>query len=250
MFSSVTLKFHLGFCLLFLYKALTFSELDKFGLVVLLHWPKSLLLQETKSVQCYRKTRTIVLANPLSTFNFFSYIFASFTYFPLLCILKKFKSMGKLKWWFLYSFSSVQSLSRVWLFATPWMTARQASLSITNARSSLRLMSIELVMPSSHLILCCPLLLLPPIPPSIRVFSNESVLCIRWPKCWSFSFSISPSKEHPGLISFRMDWLDLLAVQGTLRVFSNTTVQKHQLFRAQLSLWSNSHIHAWLLEKP
>ena len=93
----------------------------------------------------------------------------------------------------------------------------QASLSITNSRSSLKLMSIESVMPSSHLILCCSLLLLPPIPPSIRVFSNESTLLMRWPKYWSFSFSISPSKEHPGLISFRMDWLDLLAVQGTLK---------------------------------
>ena len=99
-----------------------------------------------------------------------------------------------------------------------------------------QLMSIESVMPSNYLILCCPLLLLPSIFPSIRVFSNESVLCMRWPKYWSFSFSISPSNEHPGLISFRMDWLDLLAVQGTLRVFSHTTVQKHQFFGAQLSL--------------
>ena len=113
--------------------------------------------------------------------------------------------------------SSVLLLSRVWLFATPWTAACQASLSITNSRSSLKLMSIESVMPSSHLILCCPLLLLPPIPPSIRVFSNESTLCMRWPKYWSYSFSIIPSKEHPGLISFRLDWLDLLAVQGTLK---------------------------------
>ena len=105
-----------------------------------------------------------------------------------------------------YLFSSGQSLSRVWLFETPWITARQASLSITNSWSSPRLMSIELVMPSSHLIFCHPLLLLPPIPSSIRVFSNESTLCMRWPKYWSFSFSISPSKEHPGLISFRMYW--------------------------------------------
>ena len=111
-----------------------------------------------------------------------------------------------------YQFSSVQSLSRVQLFATPWIAARQASLSITNSRSSLRLMSIESVMPSSHLILGRPLLLLPPIPPSIRVFSNESTLHMRWPKYWSYSFSIIPSKEIPGLISFRMDWLDLLAV--------------------------------------
>ena len=134
-------------------------------------------------------------------------------------------------------FSSVQSLSRVWLFGTPWIAARQTSLSITNYQSSLKLMFIESVMPSNHLILCHPLLLLPPIPPSIRVFSNESTLHMRWPKYWSFSFSIILSKEIPGLISFRMDWLDLLAVQGGLsRVFSNTTVQKHQFFGTQLSL--------------
>ena len=114
-------------------------------------------------------------------------------------------------------FSSVQSLSHVWLFATPWNAVHQASLSITNSQSLFKLMSIELVMPSNHLILCCPLLLLPSIFPSIRVSSNESVLRIRWPNYWSFSFNISPSNEHPGLISFRMDWLDLLAVQGTLK---------------------------------
>ena len=128
------------------------------------------------------------------------------------------------EWRYLYNntsvqFSSVQSPSRVRLFATPWIAACQASLSITNFRSSFKLMSVESVMPPSHLILCHPLLLLSPIPPSIRVFSNESTLLIRWPKYWSFSFSIIPSKEHPGLISFRMDWLDLLVVQGTL---SNT----------------------------
>ena len=116
-----------------------------------------------------------------------------------------------------YQFSSVQSLSHVQLFATPWIAARQASLSITNSWSSPRLISIELVMPSSHQILWRRLLLLPPIPPSIRVFSNESTLLMRWPKYWSFSFSIFPSKEIPGLISFGMDWLDLLAVQGTLK---------------------------------
>ena len=110
---------------------------------------------------------------------------------------------------------SVQSLSRVQLFATPWTVARQASLSITNSQSLLKLMSIESMMPSSHLILCRPLLLTPSIFPSIRVFSSESVLHIRWPKYWSFSFSISPSNKYSGLISFRMDWLDLLAVQGT-----------------------------------
>ena len=122
-------------------------------------------------------------------------------------------------------FSSVQSLSRVQLFVTPWIAACQASLSITISRSSLRLTSIESMMSSSHLILCCPLFLLPPIPPSIRVFSNKSALRMRWPKYWSYSFSIIPSKEIPGLISFRMDWLDLLAVQGTLK----TLLQHHNL---------------------
>ena len=142
---------------------------------------------------------------------------------------------------FQFQFSSVQSLSRVRLFATPWIAARQASMSITISRSSLRLMSIELVMPSSHLILGRPLLLLPAIPPSIRVFSNESTLRMRWPKHWSFSFSIIPSKEIPGLISFRMDWLDILAVQGTLKSLlqhhtSNTSILRHSaFFTVQLS---------------
>ena len=117
----------------------------------------------------------------------------------------------------LIQFSSVQSLSHVQLFVTPWTAACQASLSITNSRSSLKLTSIESMMPSSHLILCCPLFLLPPIPPSIRVFSNESTLRMKWPKYWIFRFSTNPSKEHPGLISFRMDRLDLLVVQGTLK---------------------------------
>ena len=127
------------------------------------------------------------------------------------------------KWYYIgnqsqcHILSSVQSLSRVRLFVTPWTAARQASLSITNSRSPPKPMSIELVIPSNHLILCRPLLLLPPIPPSIRGFSYESVLHIRWPKYWSCSFNISPSNEHPGLISFRMDWLDLLALQGTLK---------------------------------
>ena len=118
---------------------------------------------------------------------------------------------------YIYQIRSDQSLSRVWLFATPWIPAHQASLSITNSQSSPKPTSIESVMPSSHLILCRPLLLLPPIPPSIRVFSNESTLRMRWPKYWSFSCSIIPSKEIPGLISFRMDWLDLPAVQGTVK---------------------------------
>ena len=127
--------------------------------------------------------------------------------------------------------------------STPGFPAHQKPWSL------LKLTSIESVMPSYHLILCRPLLLLPSIFPSIRVFSNESVLHIRWPKYWSFSFSISPTNEHPGLISFRTDWLDLLPVQGTLRVFSSTTVQKHQFFGAQPSC-SSSHIHTWLAEKP
>ena len=144
-----------------------------------------------------------------------------------------------------YQFSSVRfSHSVVYNSLQPHeLQHAMLQLSITNSQSLLKLMPIELVMPSSHLILCHPLLFLPPIPPSIRVFSNESTLRMTWPKYWSFSFSISPSSEHPGLISFRMDWLDLLAVQGPSRVFSNTTVQKHQFFGTQLSLQSNSQIH-------
>ena len=133
----------------------------------------------------------------------------------------------------LVRFRSVQSLSHVQLFETPWTAVRQAFLSIINSRSLLKLTSIELVMPSNHLILCCSLLLPPSVFPSIRVFSSESVLHITWPKYWSFSFSISPSSEYSGLISFMIDWLDLLVVS---RVFSNTTVQKHQFFGAQPSL--------------
>ena len=146
------------------------------------------------------------------------------------------------------SFSSVQLLSHVRLFATPWIAACQASLSITSSRSSFKLTSIESVMPSSHL--CHPLLLLPPVSPSIRVFSNESTLRMRWPKYWSFSSSTIPSKEHPGLISFRMDWLDLLAVQGTLKSFLQHHSSKASIFGAQLSSQCNSHIHTWLMEKP
>ena len=137
--------------------------------------------------------------------------------------------------------SSVQLLSRVRLFATPWTAAHQASLSITNSQSLLKLMSIESLMPSNHLILCYPLLLLPSIFPSIRVFSNESVLCIRWPKCWSFIFNISPYNEYSGLISFRMDWLDLLAVQGTLKSLLQhhrskaSVLQRSAFFIVQLS---------------
>ena len=147
-------------------------------------------------------------------------------------------------------FSSVQLLSHVQLFATLWTAAHQASLSITNSQSPPKPMSIVLVMPSNHLILCRPLLLLPSIFPTIRVFSKESALLIRCQKYWNISFNISPSNEHPGLISFRMDWLDLLAVQGTLKSLFQHTVQTHQFFGAWLSSQSNSHIHTWPLEKP
>ena len=133
-------------------------------------------------------------------------------------------------------FSSVQLLSCVWLFATPWITALQACLSITNTRSLPKLTSIESVMPSSHLILCCPLLLLPSIVPSIRVFSNDLALCVRWPKYWSFNFIISPSNEYLGLTAFRTDWLDLLAVQGPLRNLLQHHSSKHQFFSAQFCL--------------
>ena len=141
------------------------------------------------------------------------------------------------------TYSSVQSLCCVRLFATQWTTARQASLSITNSQSLPKLMSIESVMPSNHLILYHPLLLLPSIFPSIRVFSNESALCIRWPKYCSFSFNINPFNEHSGLISFRMDWLDLLAVQRTLKSLLQHHTSKASILCTQLSLESNSHIH-------
>jgi len=163
--------------------------------------------------------------------HFNSIIFQDFKYFP--------------------SYSIIQSLSCVWLFATLWTAAHQASLSITNSRSLLKLMSIKSVMPSNHLILCCPLLLLPSIFPSIRIFSNESVLYIRWLKYWSFSISPSNEYSYP-----RNEWFPLgltglisLHYRGLLRVFFNTTVQKYQIIGVQLSLWSNSHIHTWLLGK-
>ena len=156
----------------------------------------------------------------------------------------------------LYRWKSCNTVHQLYLsFAvvTPWTAPRQASLSITNSLSLPKHMSIDSVMPSTHLILCRPLLLLPPIPPSIRVFSNESVRLIRWPKYWSFSFSISPSNEHSGVISLRTAWLDLLAAPGESpwtcnllaisRVSSNIAVPKHQFFSAQLSLWSSSHMH-------
>ena len=149
-----------------------------------------------------------------------------------------------------YQFSSVQSLSRVQLFVTPWIVACQASLSITNSQRLPKLISIEPVMPSNHLILCRPLLLLPPIPPSIRVFSNESTLCMRWPSTRvSASASFLPKKSQGWSPSEWTGWICLQS-KGLSRVFSNTTVQKHQFFGAQLSSQSNSHIHTWPLEKP
>ena len=147
-------------------------------------------------------------------------------------------------------FSSVQLLGRVRLFATLWIAAHQASLSITNSRSSFKLMSIELVMPSSHLILRRPLLLLPPIPPSIRVFSNGSTLRIRWAKYWSFSFSISTSKEHPGLISFRMDCVDLFAVQGTLKSLLQHHSSKASILQCSAFFTVQLSHPTWPLEKP
>ena len=137
----------------------------------------------------------------------------------------------------LFTFSSIQSLSCFRLFVTPWTAVHQASLSITKSQSLLKLMSIESVMPSNHLILWHPLLLPPSISPNVRVFSNESLLRIRWPKYWSFSYRISPPNEHSGLISFGMDWLDLFASKGLSRVLSNTTVKKHLFFSAQLSFF-------------
>ena len=147
-------------------------------------------------------------------------------------------------------FSSFQSLSPVQLFATSWIAACQASLSITISWSSLELMSIESVMPSSHLILCRPLFLLPPIPPSIRVFPNESTLHMTWPKYWSYSFSISPSKEIPGLISFRMDWLDLPAVQGTLKSLLQYHSSKASILQCSPFFTVQLSFHTWPLEKP
>ena len=162
--------------------------------------------------------------------------------------------MGKFMWkgsrWEVEYVVVVRSLSRGRLFATPWTAAWQASLSFTISWSLFKLMPIESVIPSNHLILCHPLLLLPSIIPSIRVFSNESALHIRWPKYWTFSFSTSPSNEYSGFISFRADWFVLLVSNGLSRVFSSTTVRKYQFFHAQPSLWSNSHILTWLLEIP
>ena len=149
-----------------------------------------------------------------------------------------------------HQLSSIQSLSCVQLFVTPWTTACQASLSITNSQSLPTLMSIELVMPSNHLILYRPLLLLPSIFPSIRVFSNEPALRIRWPKCWSFSFkSVLPMNTQDWSPLGWTSWISLQS-KGLSRVFSNTTLQKHQFFSAQLSSQSNSHVHTWLVEKP
>ena len=169
-----------------------------------------------------------------------SHIFQIFTWAAHFLIL----SISVL-FFFFFTFSSVQSLSRVWFLATPRTAAHQASLSISNSLSLLKLMSIESVMPSNHLTLCHPLLLLPSIFTSIRVFANWSVLCIM-----RFSFSICPSNEYSGLISFRMDWFDLLAVQGTLKNLFQHRSSKASILWCSVSLWSNPHIHTWVLEKP
>ena len=145
----------------------------------------------------------------------------------------------------LCGFVVVQSLSCVWLFVAPWIATCQAPLSFNISSCLLGFMPIEPMMLCNHFILSCSLLLLPSIFPSIRVFSNESVLCIRWPKYWSFSFRISPSNEYSALIFFKIHWFDTLAVQGTIKSPHQTIIQKHQCFSAQLSLWSNSHIHTW-----
>ena len=147
-------------------------------------------------------------------------------------------------------FNLVQSLSHVQIFAIPWIAARQASLSITNSRSPPKPMAIELVMSSNNLILCRPLLLPPSMFPSIRVFSDESALYISWPKYWSFSLNISPSKEHSGLISFRIDWLDLLAVKGTLKSLLQHHSSKASILRSSAFFIVQIYIHTWLLEKP
>ena len=175
--------------------------------------------------------------NCRNSFFFFKYILKTYLSQDTYCSVNDSLSYS------IYQFSSVQSPGRVLLFVTLWTAARQASLSITNPPSLLKLMSIESVMPSSHLILCHPLLLLPSIFPSIRVFSNVSVLHIRWPKYWSFSFSISPSNEYSGLISFRMDLLYFVAVQGTLEDLPQHYSSTSSILHAQLSSYSNSNIN-------
>ena len=157
------------------------------------------------------------------------------------------KSQTRLSDW---TETDTESLSCVRLFATPWAAACQAFLSFTISWSFLKVMSIESVMSSNHLILCCPLSLLPSVFPSIKIYSNESVLCITWPKYWSFSFSISPSNGYSELISFRIDWFDFLAVQGTLKSLLQHHSSKASILQRSAFWWSNSHIHTWLLEKP
>ena len=197
-------------------------------------WLFSILLRSVTILQDFKSYQ-------LNWEQILSLVFCFF-FFNSICIYSipaifRYTVVSKAAWLLpLHSKSSVQSLSHVWLFVIPWTAAHQASLSITNTRSPPKPMSIESVMPFNHLILCCPLFLLPSILPIIRIFSNELALRIRWPKYWSLSFNISPSNEHPRLISFRMDWLDLLEVQWHSGVFSNTTIQKHQFFSAQLSL--------------
>ena len=202
---------------------------------------------------CVSSIFSVLMICPLMWAGYWSLLlllcYCQFLLLCLLCCLFD-KHLYVLRWSYVGFISSVQSLSRVRLFVTPWIAAHQTSLSITNSQSSLKLTTIDSVMPSSHLILCPPFFLLPLIPPSIRVFSNESTLCIRWPKYWSFSFSIISSKEILGLISFRMDWLDLLGVQGTPRSLLQQHRWKASILQHSAFFTSNSHIHAWPLEKP
>ena len=204
------------------------GERGRVGIVVLKIWfKKSLWPPSTLRASGFSFSKFLCLR-----LNFIYYS-TNIQHFTTYWMHKQVLAFNYLLWtWLQRSFSSVQLLSRVQLFATPWIAARQASMFIIISWSSPKSMSTELVMPSNHLILCCPLLLLPSIFPSIRVFSNESALCMRLPQYWSFSFNISPFNENPGLISCRMDWLDLLQSKGLLRVFSNTTIQKHQFFCA------------------
>ena len=209
------------------------------------NWILCVLLVKECNDLSKRRVKSQAVENKISDsfenwnlFNHGSFFFSGTYNFESLCCLWRFFLLQE-------GISSVQSLSPVRLFVTPWTAARQASLSITNSWNSPKPMSIESMMPSSHLILCCPLFLLPPIFPSIRVFSNESALRIRWPKYWSFSFNISPSNEHPGLISFRMDWLYLLAVQGALK-----SLLQHQNQSSKASILQRSAFFIVQLSHP
>ena len=213
-------------------------------MAVSVYMPQGLLFLPTKSCSLLSWKLPLLNSRPRSVSNLFLCDFLLKVYVSF-CV--PYSSIPILSF-ILLLFVVVPSLSCVWLFTIPWIAGCWAFLSFTISLNVLKLMSIESVMPSNPLILCCPLLLLPSIFSSIRVFSNDSALHIRWPEYWSF-FSISLSSEYSVLISFRIDWFDLLAVQGLTRVFSITTVWKCQFFSVQPSLWSNSHIFTWLLKR-